>query len=140
MCGATATDNMFSRLYPKTISPFMEVFRHTITLCYDFLVSSLGTPCFQCLFWPKVPFQRHVQNGMSVLFMVVVISSKCYKGSMTIDKLKCTASSSASLPKGDRGGSRKHHMEPGIVLGINMTDFIGSFTMSPGFGRQQLAW
>ena len=44
---------------------------------------------------------------------------------------KCIASSDASLLKGDRGGSREHHLEPGVVLGTIETDFIGSFTMSP---------
>ena len=34
--------------------------------------------------------------------------------------MKCIASSSASLPKGDWGGSRKSRLKPGIVLGTRM--------------------
>ena len=49
--------------------------------------------------------------------------------------MKCIASSGASLPKGDK--KRKSHLEPGIVLGTNETDFMGCVTMSPASGRQK---
>ena len=46
-------------------------------------------------------------------------------------KMECIASRGASLPKGDRGGSGKHRLKPGIVIYLTLRPLRTSILVPP---------